>query len=69
MGETESSQPILTPLLTPKEAARFLGISNRTLDRLVKKGVVAVVRMGGSRRFKLEDLLTAIERNRTGGDV
>ena len=63
------SHTLPSRLLTPKEAARFLGISSRTLDRLVKQGLVAVVRMGGSRRFKLEDLLAAIERNRTGGDV
>ena len=67
MAEQGSNTP--TRLLTPKEAARFLGISKRTLDRLVKQGVVAVVRLGGSRRFKLDDLLAAIERNRSGGDV
>ena len=66
---TKSGHTLPSRLLTPKEAARFLGISSRTLDRLVKQGLVAVVRMGGSRRFKLEDLLAAIERNRTGGDV
>lgn len=65
----ESGQPMPSRLLSPEEAARFLGISNRTLDRLVKQGMVAVVRIGGSRRFKLEDLLATIERNRTGGDV
>ena len=64
----ESTQPLPTRLLAPKEAARFLGISNRTLDRLVKQGMVAVVRLGGSRRFKLEDLMATIERNRSGGD-
>ena len=66
---TKSDHPLPSRLLTPKEAARFLGISNRTLDRLVKQGMVAVVRIGGSRRFKLEDLMTVIERHRTGGDV
>ena len=64
----ESGQPMPSRLLSPKEAARFLGISNRTLDRLVKLGMVAVVRIGGSRRFKLEDLMATIERNRSGGD-
>jgi|APSaa5957512535_1039671.scaffolds.fasta_scaffold823589_1 excisionase family DNA binding protein len=69
MGETESGQQILTPLMSPKMAALYLGISNRTLARLVQHGVVAVVRLGGSRRFKLEDLQAATERNRSGGDV
>ena len=66
---TKPDHPMPSRLLTPKEAARFLGISNRTLDRLVKQGLVAVVRLGGSRRFRLEDLLAAIEQNRTGGGV
>jgi excisionase family DNA binding protein len=57
-----------TRLLTPKEAALFLGISKRTLDRLVEQGVVAVVRLGGSRRFTMDDLLSAIEQNRTSGN-
>lgn len=65
----ESGQPMPSRLLSPEEAARFLGISNRTLDRLVKQGMVAVVRIGSSRRFKLEDLLAVIERNRSGGEV
>ena len=66
---SDSGRPLPTRLLSPKEASGFLGISKRTLDRLVKQGVVAVVRLGGSRRFKLDDLLAAIERNRSGGDV
>jgi excisionase family DNA binding protein len=57
-----------TRLLTPKEAAQFLGLSNRTLDRLVQHGLIAVVRLGGSRRFRMEDLLEAIEKNRSGGN-
>ena len=68
MVMAESTQPLPTRLLTPKEAARFLSISIRALDRLVKQGVVAVVRLGGARRFKLEDLMATIERNRSGGD-
>ena len=64
----ESTQPLPTRLLTPKEAARFLSISIRALDRLVKLGTVAIVRLGGSRRFRLEDLMATIEQNRTGGD-
>ena len=65
----KSGHPMPSRLLTPKEAARFLGISNRTLDRLVKQGMVAVVRLGGSRRFRLEDLLATIDQHRSGGDV
>lgn len=66
MADAPQNPP--TRLLTPKEAALFLGISNRTLDRLVKQGIIAVVRLGGSRRFTMADLLSAINRNRIGGN-
>ena len=64
---SEEPQKPPTRLLTPKEAALFLGISKRTLDRLVKQGVIAVVRLGGSRRFTMDDLLSTINRYRAGG--
>jgi excisionase family DNA binding protein len=60
-------QGLPTRLLSPTEAARFLGISKRTLDRLVTQGIVTVVRLGGSRRFTMGDLLDAIEQNRESG--
>jgi excisionase family DNA binding protein len=65
MVEQTHNKP--TRLLVPKEAAEYLGISTRTLDRLIEQGMIAVIRLGGSRRFKLEDLSAAIERSRTGG--
>ncbi|MBT3905393.1 MAG: helix-turn-helix domain-containing protein [Rhodospirillaceae bacterium] len=66
MAEQTPNTP--TRLLKPEEAARFLSISTRTLSRLVTRGDVAVIRVGGSRRFRLKDLLAAIDQNRSGGN-
>jgi excisionase family DNA binding protein len=65
MNKPEQALP--TRLLTPTEAARFLGISKRTLNRLVARGIVAVVRLGGSRRFTMSDLLETVNQHRGNG--
>ena len=54
--------------LTPKEAAQYLSISTRTLNRWIEQGIIPVIKLGGSRRFRLEDLMAAIEKNRSGGN-
>jgi excisionase family DNA binding protein len=61
------NQDLPTRLLTPPEAAKFLSVSKRTLDRLVAQGIVAVVRLGGSRRFTMSDLLETVYQNRENG--
>jgi excisionase family DNA binding protein len=43
-------------LLRPREAARMLGISERTLRRRVAQGAVTAVRSGGLLRFRVDDL-------------
>ena len=60
----DPDQPLPAPLLKPGKAAEILDISTRTLNRLVKRGDIAVVRVGGSLRFTLDDLAAFIERNR-----
>jgi len=57
-------RPFPARLLKPRKAAEILDISTRTLSRLVKNGDIAVVRVGGSLRFTLDDLAAFIERNR-----
>ena len=64
----ESTQSLPAPLLNPKEAARILDISTRTLNRLVKRGDIAFVRVGGSLRFKPADLADFINQNRVRGN-
>ncbi len=51
-------------LLTPEEAADFLSVSVRTIKRLVTEGNVQAIRIRGSMRFRLEDLMTFIERSK-----
>jgi excisionase family DNA binding protein len=51
-------------LLTPEEAADFLSVSVRTIKRLVTEGTVQAIKIRGSMRFRLEDLITFIERSK-----
>ena len=54
-------------LLTSREAAAFLGFSERKLWALRKCGEIAFLKIGRSVRFQLNDLLLFIEKNRMGG--
>ncbi len=49
-------------VLTSKQAAQVLSVSVRTLERLIKNGVLRVYRVGlnGPRRFRREDLERAL---------
>ena len=50
-------------LLTPKEAAEFLSVSIRTIQRLVIAGDLRAVRISKSMRFRMDDLLHFVDRN------
>jgi excisionase family DNA binding protein len=52
-----------TYLKSKREAARYLGISPGSLERLMRNGL-AYVRVGGLVRFRPEDLTAYIERGR-----
>ncbi|MGH8301367.1 MAG: helix-turn-helix domain-containing protein [Steroidobacteraceae bacterium] len=54
----ESSRPNGTTiaLLTRDAAAAYLAVSTRTLDRLVHAGAITAYRIGGHRRFRIEDI-------------
>lgn len=52
------------PLLTLKEAAAFLRISVRHLQRIVKRREVACFRFGRSIRLSVEDLASLMESAR-----
>lgn len=60
-----SSAPPL--LLTSRDAARLLAISERTLWGLTKVGKIPVVRIGRSIRYDRHDLTRWIEQNKTIG--
>jgi len=49
--------PPRNSLLTKSEAARFLGVSTRTIDNYRKQGLIEAIRIGGKViRFKVEEL-------------
>lgn len=47
-----------TQIMTPKEAAKYLGFHLVTIYRLLKKGVIPAMKIGGQWRFK-KDILDA----------
>lgn len=51
-------------LLTPREAADVLSISERALWELADRGEIAVVRLGRSTRYSPTDLTTLIEKSK-----
>lgn len=62
MTKTREMAP--SPVLTPREAARFLGVHPNTLRRWSDAGLLEAYRVGiaGHRRFKRADLLAYLER-------
>ena len=61
-NHSQTPKPIR--LLTPKEAAAFLSVSVRTIQRLVATGDLRAVRISKSMRFQINDLLCFIERSK-----
>jgi excisionase family DNA binding protein len=53
------------PLLTLNEAATLLAVSPKTLQRLVARGDLPVIRVGSSLRFSTGDLEAFVMRNRS----
>lgn len=49
-------KPSRTQIMTPKEAAKYLGLHLITIYRLIKKGQLPGFKVGGQWRFK-KDLL------------
>ena len=58
-----SQRSKLVRLLTPQEAAAFLGVSVRTVQRLVSASDLRAVRISKSMRFRMDDLLHFVDRN------
>ena len=61
----QSPPPNPTRLLTPAEAATLLAVSPKTLQRLVARGDLAVIRVGSSMRFSTGDLEAFVTRHRS----
>lgn len=58
--ESSTTEAIPILLLNPKQAAKSLGISERTLATYTKSGLIPVVRIGHSVRYSLEALRALI---------
>ena len=54
----EKKSPFRTQIMTPKEAAKYLGLHLITIYRLIKKGKLPGFKVGGQWRFK-KDILDA----------
>lgn len=61
------SADIDTRLLTARQAARVLAISERTLWQLTNDGLIPVVRFGRAVRYDPADLRAFVASRRTGG--
>lgn len=59
--------PVL--LLTAREAAKALAVSERTLFNLTKAGRLPAVRIGTSVRYRPADLQSFIDAQLEGGDL
>jgi excisionase family DNA binding protein len=51
-------------LLAVKSAAEYLSVSRATVERLVYRGELPVVKIGGSTRYDVDDLNGYIDSNR-----
>ena len=65
--KTQSGAELMPLQVTKAEAARMLGFSTRTLERLVERGEVAQIGSGKLARFDIDDLRAYQNRNRTRG--
>jgi excisionase family DNA binding protein len=54
----DPDQPMLS---TIPEAARQLGLSTRTLERMIAEGKIDTVKVGRSRRIRTRDLIAIAE--------
>lgn len=64
---SNQSTAVVDPLLTYRQAAKVLGVTERTVWTLVHDGELPVVRFGRSVRIDPADLREFIERGKRGG--
>jgi excisionase family DNA binding protein len=57
-GQDPQKRPDRTQIMTPKEAAKYLGFHLVTIYRLLKKQEIPATKIGGQWRFK-KDVLDA----------
>ena len=64
---TNQHNPLRTQIMTPKEAAKYLGLHLITIYRLIKKGELPCFKIGGQWRFKKDLLDSWIAQKIKGG--
>jgi excisionase family DNA binding protein len=57
----------LEPMLTKRGVALYLDVSERTVDRLVETGALRCFRIGGHRRFRLDNVERYVASCAEGG--
>ncbi|HUU94501.1 MAG TPA: helix-turn-helix domain-containing protein [Phycisphaerae bacterium] len=62
----DTAAALTVQLLTPRQAAKALAISERTLWKFTKRGEVPVVRIGRAVRYDQADLQAWIQRRKAG---
>jgi excisionase family DNA binding protein len=62
--EAPAGEAALRRLLPIAAAAEYLGVSRATVERLVSRGQLPIVKVAGSTRYDVEDLDGFVERNR-----
>ncbi len=62
---TTATNP-LEPLMSIEAVATVLGVSTKTIRRLVKSGVLPIIRLGRTIRVRPDDLKAHIARQRIG---
>jgi excisionase family DNA binding protein len=62
--EALAAEGALRRLLPIAAAAEYLGVSRATIERLVYRGELPIVKVAGSTRYDVEDLAGYVENNR-----
>ena len=57
----------MSPLATPNQLARKLNISRVTVRRLVRRGKLPHVRVGGQVRFDLDEVMESLKSSKRKG--
>lgn len=60
----KTSKETLEPLLPPKQTAAWLGVSDKSIYRLVKARKLNAIRVGRALRFDPSDVRKYIDANR-----
>lgn len=63
MQAIPEKKPVIQKLLRASEVAEILDVSKAFVYQLIQRGLIRSVRIGTSRRIRMEDLLHFIEEN------